>query len=61
MIRNRSRHMKIQGFSGSGKSTYALTFFAHQAKDLAPEEALMLIVDCDLEGQADLVAELLTM
>ena len=56
MIRNRSRHMKIQGFSGSGKSTYALTFFAHQAKDIAPEESLMLIVDCDLEGQADLVA-----
>lgn len=56
MIRNRPRHMKVQGFSGSGKSTYALTFFAHQAKDLDPKSVLMCIIDCDLEGQADLVA-----
>lgn len=56
MIHNRPRHMKIQGFSGSGKSTFGLTFFSHHAKELPPEQALMLIVDCDLEGQADLVA-----
>ena len=56
MVKNRTRHMKIQGFSGSGKSTYALQFFSHHAKGMAPEAALMCIVDCDLEGQADLVA-----
>ncbi len=56
MIRNRARHIKLQGFSGAGKSTWGLTFFNHHAKDLKPEEALMCIIDCDLEGQADLVA-----
>ena len=57
MIRRRPRHMKVQGFSGSGKSTFALTFFAHHASMLeTPDEALMCIIDCDLEGQADLVA-----
>ena len=33
-----------------------LTFFSHHAADVAPEAALMCIIDCDLEGQADLVA-----
>ncbi|BCU99693.1 MAG: hypothetical protein CM15mV29_0920 [uncultured marine virus] len=56
MVTQRTRHMKIQGFSGSGKSTFALQFFSHHAKGLKPEEALMCIIDCDLEGQADLVA-----
>jgi len=57
MVKNRPRHMKVQGFSGSGKSTFALTFFAHHAAELAdPEAALMCIIDCDLEGQADLIA-----
>ena len=56
MIRRRPRHMKVQGFSGSGKSTFALTFFAHHAAEVDPDAALMCIIDCDLEGQADLVA-----
>lgn len=57
MVKRRPRHMKIQGFSGSGKSTFALTFFAHHASTLEnPEAALMCIIDCDLEGQADLIA-----
>ena len=56
MIRNRPRHMKVQGFSGSGKSTFALTFFAHHASKVGPKASLMCIIDCDLEGQADLVA-----
>jgi hypothetical protein len=56
MILNRTRHIKLQGFSGSGKSTFALSFFAHHAKDKKPEECLLTIVDCDMEGQADLVA-----
>jgi len=56
MIKNRTRHMKIQGFSGSGKSTFALQFFSDKSSSLKPEEALMCIVDCDLEGQADLIA-----
>jgi len=56
MIRNRPRHMKVQGFSGSGKSTFALSFFAHHASEVAPDASLMCIIDCDLEGQADLVA-----
>ena len=57
MVKNRPRHMKVQGFSGSGKSTFALTFFSHHAANLDnPDAALMCIIDCDLEGQADLVA-----
>jgi len=56
MIRNRPRHMKVQGFSGSGKSTFALSFFAHHAAKVGPDASLMCIIDCDLEGQADLVA-----
>ena len=56
MIRRRPRHMKVQGFSGSGKSTFALSFFSHHAAEVGPDAALMCIIDCDLEGQADLVA-----
>ena len=56
MIRRRPRHMKVQGFSGSGKSTFALSFFAHHAAEVGPDASLMCIIDCDLEGQADLVA-----
>ena len=56
MVKNRPRHIKLQGFSGAGKSTWGLTFFSHHAADVAPEAALMCIIDCDLEGQADLVA-----
>lgn len=56
MIKKRPRHMKLQGFSGSGKSTFALSFFNHHASEVKPEQALMCIIDCDLEGQADLVA-----
>ena len=56
MIKNRPRHIKLQGFSGAGKSTWGLTFFAHEAKDKDPASVLMCIIDCDLEGQADLVA-----
>ena len=56
MIEDRCRHMKLQGFSGSGKSHFALTFFAEQSAGKKPEHCLMTIIDCDLEGQADLVA-----
>lgn len=50
------RHIKIQGFSGAGKSHFALSFFAHEAKGLKPEETLCTIIDCDLEGQSALVS-----
>jgi len=52
------RHMKLQGFPGGGKSHFALAFFTHEYKisDLKPEECLMTVIDCDLEGQRDLVA-----
>tara|TARA_A100001201_G_scaffold139442_1_gene131375 strand:- start:242 stop:1120 length:879 start_codon:yes stop_codon:yes gene_type:complete len=56
MIQNRLRHMKLQGFSAGGKTHFALSFFAHLAEGKKPEECLMTIIDCDLEGQADLVA-----
>ncbi len=56
MVRVRPRHMKLQGFSGSGKSTFALRHFAHLSEGRDPAECLMTIIDCDLEGQADLVA-----
>ncbi len=57
MIQNRTRHMKLQGFSGSGKTTFYLTMFADMAAGLkSPDEALLCIIDCDLEGQADLIA-----
>ncbi len=50
------RHIKLQGFPGGGKSHFALSYFAHNAKGMKPEECLMTIIDCDLEGQRDLVA-----
>jgi hypothetical protein len=53
--RPRLRHMKLQAFAGGGKSHFALTFFAYQAKGLKPEETLCTIIDCDLEGQTALV------
>ena len=57
MIENRTKHMKLQGFSGSGKTHFYLTMFNDLSKDLEnPEEALLCIIDCDLEGQADLIA-----
>lgn len=57
MIENRTKHMKLQGFSGSGKTHFYLTMFNDLAKDLSnPDEALLCIIDCDLEGQADLIA-----
>lgn len=56
MIEDRCRHMKLQGFSGGGKSHFALTFFASQAEGKKPAESLCTIIDCDLEGQSDLVA-----
>ena len=58
MVKVQRHHMKLQGFSGSGKSSFALTYFAHQvkAKKLKPEEALLCIIDCDSEGQAELIS-----
>lgn len=53
--RQQLRHLKLQGFPSGGKSHFAITFFAHMAKGVKPEEALCTIIDCDLEGQADLV------
>ena len=57
MITQQRHHMKLQGFSGSGKSSFALTYFAHQVKTkkLKPEQALFCIIDCDSEGQSELV------
>lgn len=57
MVQNRVRHMKLQGFSGSGKTHFYLTMFTDMASKLdSPDEALLCIIDCDLEGQADLIA-----
>ena len=56
MIENRTRHMKLQGFSGSGKTTFYLTMFADMADTADPDSSLLCIIDCDLEGQADLIA-----
>ena len=56
MIKQRTKHMKLQGFSGAGKTNFYLTMFNDMAKDKKPEEALLCIIDCDLEGQADLIA-----
>ena len=50
------RHIKLQGFPGGGKSHFALSYFAYPSDGLKPEECLMTIIDCDLEGQRDLVA-----
>ena len=49
------RHMKIQAFSGGGKTTWALNFFDHTTEGVDPESCLMTIIDCDLEGQAALI------
>ena len=49
------RHMKIQAFSGGGKTTWGLSFFNYTTKGLDPESCLMTIIDCDLEGQAALI------
>lgn len=53
------RHMKLQGFSGGGKSHFGLTFVAHKAKEMGlldkPEQVLVSILDCDLEGVRALI------
>ena len=48
--------MKLQGFSGSGKTNFYLTMFNDMAAGKKPDEVLLCIIDCDLEGQADLIA-----
>ena len=55
MIENRTKHMKLQGFSGAGKTHFYLTMFSDLAKGRNPDEALLCIIDCDMEGQADLI------
>lgn len=50
-----NRSIKSRGFSGGGKTHFALTYFAEQAKSLKPEESLMCIIDCDFEGQRELI------
>ena len=49
------RNMKIQGFPSSGKTHFALRFFASQAESKDPAECLLTIIDCDFEGQAELI------
>ena len=49
------RHMKLAGFSGAGKSHFALSFLRHVAKGHKAEEVLMTIIDCDFEGQRELI------
>jgi len=56
MVNSRERrHIKLQGFPGGGKTHFAITYFAHLCKGRKPEEVLFTIIDCDLEGQRDLV------
>ena len=47
--------MKLQGFSGAGKTHFYLTMFSDLAKGRNPDEASLCIIDCDMEGQADLI------
>jgi len=51
------RSIKARGFSGAGKTHFGLTYFAHEVKShgVKPEEALMCILDCDFEGQRELI------
>lgn len=49
------RSIKARGFSGAGKTHFGLTYFAHQAKGKDPESTLMCIIDCDFEGQRELI------
>jgi hypothetical protein len=56
MIAQRTKHMKLQGFSGSGKTNFYLTMFNNMSADKKPDDCLLTIIDCDLEGQADLIA-----
>lgn len=50
-----NRSIKSRGFSGAGKTHFGLTYFAHQAKDMDPEASLLCIIDCDFEGQRELI------
>jgi len=50
-----ARSIKARGFSGGGKTHFALTYFAHEAKGKDPEACLMAIIDCDFEGQQELI------
>jgi len=50
-----NRSIKSRGFSGAGKTHFGLTYFAHQGKDLPPEASLLCIIDCDFEGQRELI------
>ena len=51
------RHMKLQAFSGGGKSHFALSFVSYEAnrRELSPDEVLVSIIDCDLEGVRALI------
>jgi len=54
-MQKRVRSIKARGFSGSGKTHFGLTYFAHMAEDKDPAESLMCIIDCDFEGQRELI------
>lgn len=56
MIRS-YRSIKSRGFSGAGKTHFGLTYFAHrvESEGKSPEECLMCIIDCDFEGQRELI------
>ena len=56
MVENRTRHMKLQGFSGAGKTHFYLSMFTDLSDVKNPDASLLCIIDCDLEGQADLIA-----
>lgn len=50
------RHVKVQGQSGRGKTHFMLKHIEYfKEQGLSPEEVLVCIIDCDLEGQAELI------
>ena len=54
-LRTEPSTWNYKGFSGAGKTHFYLTMFSDLAKGRNPDEASLCIIDCDMEGQADLI------
>jgi len=56
LVETKWRHIKVQGKSGTGKSHFILKHIElFKQQGMKPEEVLFLVIDCDLEGQAELI------
>ncbi len=56
LVAQKYRHVKVQGKSGTGKTHFLLKHLEMwKLEGLSPAEYLLVIIDCGLEGQAELI------